>query len=90
MTRSMLDTKTVRCLLKKYLAVTRRMVAAPITSLCISAITQSELRVGLAGARTPPRFMRRPENSCDGSTCFRRKRSRPSLRTGSDLHRTKG
>ena len=50
MTRSMLDTKTVRCLLKKHPAVARRVAAAPITSLCISAITQGELRVGLAGA----------------------------------------
>ena len=46
--RYMLDTNTVSHLLKKHPAVTRRVVAAPITSLCISAITQGELLFGLA------------------------------------------
>jgi tRNA(fMet)-specific endonuclease VapC len=44
----MLDTNTVSHLLKKHPAVARRVVAAPITSLCISAITQGELLFGLA------------------------------------------
>lgn len=47
-TRYMLDTNTVSYLLKKHPAVARRVVAAPITSLCISAITQGELLFGLA------------------------------------------
>jgi tRNA(fMet)-specific endonuclease VapC len=54
MTRYMLDTNTVSHLLKKHPAVARRVVAAPITALCISAITQGELLFGLAkrpGAR---------------------------------------
>ena len=48
MTRYMLDTNTVSHLLKKHPAVARRLVAVPITSLCISAITQGELLFGLA------------------------------------------
>ena len=48
MTRYMLDTNTVSHLLKKHPAVARRVVAVPITSLCISAITQGELLFGLA------------------------------------------
>jgi tRNA(fMet)-specific endonuclease VapC len=51
----MLDTNTVSHLLKKHPAVARRVVAVPITDLCISAITQGELLFGLArrpGAKT--------------------------------------
>ena len=48
MTRYMLDTNTVSHLLKRHPAVTRRVVAVPITSVCISAITQGELLFGLA------------------------------------------
>ena len=48
MTRYMLDTNTVSHLLKKHPIVARRVVAVPITSLCISAITQGELLFGLA------------------------------------------
>jgi tRNA(fMet)-specific endonuclease VapC len=48
MTRYMLDTNTTSHLLKKHPAVARRVVAVPITSLCISAITQGELLFGLA------------------------------------------
>ncbi len=47
-TRYMLDTNTVSHLLKKHTAVARRVVGVPITSLCISAITQGELLFGLA------------------------------------------
>lgn len=47
-TRYMLDTNTVSHLLKKHPEVARRVVAVPITSLCISAITQGELLFGLA------------------------------------------
>ena len=47
-TRYMLDTNTVSHLLKNQPAVARRVVAVPITSLCISAITQGELLFGLA------------------------------------------
>lgn len=48
MTRYMLDTNTISHLIKKHPAVARRVVAVPITSLCISAITQGELLFGLA------------------------------------------
>lgn len=48
MTRYMLDTNTVSHLLKRHPAVARRVVAVPITSLCISAITLGELLYGLA------------------------------------------
>ncbi len=47
-TRYMLDTNTVSHLLKKHPAVARRLMAVPITSLCLSAITQGELLFGLA------------------------------------------
>jgi tRNA(fMet)-specific endonuclease VapC len=48
MTRYMLDTNIVSHLLKKHPVVARRVIAVPITSLCISAITQGELLFGLA------------------------------------------
>ncbi len=48
LTRYMLDTNTVSHLLKRHPAVTRRVVAVPITTVCISAITQGELLFGLA------------------------------------------
>ena len=48
MTRYMLDTNTVSHFLKKHPAVARRVMAVPITSVCISAITLGELRFGLA------------------------------------------
>ena len=48
MTRYMLDTNTVSHLFKKHPSVARRVVAVPITALCISAITQGELLSGLA------------------------------------------
>ena len=48
MTRYMLDTNTVSHLLKRHPVVARRVVAVPITSVCISAITQGELLFGLA------------------------------------------
>jgi tRNA(fMet)-specific endonuclease VapC len=47
-TRYMLDTNTVSHLLKKHPVIARRVVETPITSLCISAITQGELLFGLA------------------------------------------
>jgi tRNA(fMet)-specific endonuclease VapC len=48
MTRYMLDTNTVSHLLRNHPAVARHVAAMPITSLCISAITQGELLFGLA------------------------------------------
>lgn len=48
MKRYMLDTNTVSHLLKEHPSVARRVVAAPITSLCVSAITAGELLFGLA------------------------------------------
>ncbi len=47
-TRYMLDTNTVSHLFRKHPAVMQRVVAAPITALCISATTQGELLFGLA------------------------------------------
>jgi tRNA(fMet)-specific endonuclease VapC len=44
----MLDTNTVSHLIKEHPAVTRRLVAAPMASLCISSITEGELLFGLA------------------------------------------
>jgi tRNA(fMet)-specific endonuclease VapC len=48
MKRYMLDTNTVSYLVKAHPAVTRRVVAAPMTALCVSAITEGELLFGLA------------------------------------------
>ena len=48
MKRTMLDTNTVSYLLKAHPAVCRRVAAAPMASLCISAITEGELLFGLA------------------------------------------
>lgn len=44
----MLDTNTVSRLIKEHPAVVGRVVAAPMASLCISAITKGELFFGLA------------------------------------------
>lgn len=44
----MLDTNTVSHLIKGHSAVMRRVVAVPMASLCISAITKGELLFGLA------------------------------------------
>ena len=48
MKRYMLDTNTVSHLLREHLVVTKRIVAVPMASLCISAITEGELLFGLA------------------------------------------
>ena len=48
MKRYMLDTNTVSHLLKGHPAVARHLVAVPMASLCISAITEGELLFGLA------------------------------------------
>jgi tRNA(fMet)-specific endonuclease VapC len=48
MRRYMLDTNTVSHLLKEHPSVVRRVVAVPMTSLCISSITEGELLFGLA------------------------------------------
>ncbi len=44
----MLDTNTVSHLIKKHPVVSQRIVETPMSSLCISAITQAELMFGLA------------------------------------------
>lgn len=44
----MLDTNTVSHLVARHPAVQRRIVAVPMTALCISAVTAGELRFGLA------------------------------------------
>ena len=48
MKRYMLDTNTVSHFLKQHPAVTRQVIAKPMPSLCISAITEGELLFGLA------------------------------------------
>lgn len=48
MRRYMLDANTVSHLLEAHPAVTRRVVAAPMAALCVSAITEGELLYGLA------------------------------------------
>lgn len=48
MRRYMLDTNMVSHLLKGHPTAARRVVAAPMASLCISAITEGELLFGLA------------------------------------------
>lgn len=48
MKRYMLDTNTVSDLIKKHPTVARRVVAVPMPSLCVSAITEGELLFGLA------------------------------------------
>lgn len=48
MKRYMLDTNMVSHLIKAHPAVCSRVVVVPITSLCISVITEAELQFGLA------------------------------------------
>ena len=48
MKRYMLDTNTVSHLIKEHPSVVRRVVAAPMASLCMSAITKGGLFFGLA------------------------------------------
>ena len=48
MKRYMLDTNTVSHLIRAHPGVARRVVAAPMACLCISAITDGELLFGLA------------------------------------------
>jgi tRNA(fMet)-specific endonuclease VapC len=48
MIRYMLDTNTVSNFLKQHPSITTNVLAKPITSLVISAITEGELQYGLA------------------------------------------
>jgi tRNA(fMet)-specific endonuclease VapC len=48
MTRFMLDTNTVAYLLRRHPQVVRRVQATPAERLCLSAVTEGELRYGLA------------------------------------------
>jgi tRNA(fMet)-specific endonuclease VapC len=48
MKRYMLDTNTVSHLIKSNLKVAQRIVSMPMTSLCISVITEGELLFGLS------------------------------------------
>jgi tRNA(fMet)-specific endonuclease VapC len=48
MTRYMLDTNTVRHLIREHPAVVRRVLAVPMAAVCISSITKAELLFGLA------------------------------------------
>ncbi|MGQ3047217.1 MAG: type II toxin-antitoxin system VapC family toxin [Niveispirillum sp.] len=44
----MLDTNSVSHLIREHPMVVRRVVSAPMTALCLSAVTEAELRYGLA------------------------------------------
>ena len=46
--RYMLDTNVVSQLIRKHPAVVSRVTTAPMAALCISAVTEGELLVGLA------------------------------------------
>jgi tRNA(fMet)-specific endonuclease VapC len=46
--RYMLDTNIVSQLIRKHPAVVSRVTATPMAQLCISAVTEGELRFGLA------------------------------------------
>lgn len=46
--RYLLDTNTVSHLIKKHPVVSRRVLDVPMTSLCVSSITEGELLFGLA------------------------------------------
>ncbi|MES1196404.1 MAG: type II toxin-antitoxin system VapC family toxin [Steroidobacter sp.] len=48
MTRYMLDTNTVSDLLRGNARSTKQLVSVPITSLCISSVTEGEMLYGLA------------------------------------------
>ena len=48
MTRYMLDTNAVSHLIRGHSALTQRLLAVPMASVSISAITEGELRFGLA------------------------------------------
>lgn len=48
MTRYLLDTNTVSHLVRAHPHATRRLLAVPMSSVCISAITAGELAFGLA------------------------------------------
>lgn len=48
MTRYVLDTNVIGALVKNHPNVTQKIIAAPINSLCISAITEGEIYFGLA------------------------------------------
>jgi len=48
LTRYLLDTNMVSHLLRAHPEVVKRVIATPITSLCISAITEGELLFELA------------------------------------------
>lgn len=54
----LLDTNTVSHLIKGHPMVARRVVAAPIAALCISAITAGELYSGLAKRPDAKRLQR--------------------------------
>lgn len=48
MTRYLLDTNMVSQLVRRHPQVVQRVAAVPMSSLCISALTEGELRFGLA------------------------------------------
>jgi tRNA(fMet)-specific endonuclease VapC len=54
----MLDTNMVSHFIRQHPAVVPRVVAVPMTALCISAITEGELRFGLAKRPDAKRLQR--------------------------------
>jgi tRNA(fMet)-specific endonuclease VapC len=48
MKRFMLDTNSVSHLMKRQPNLVQRVVAAPMAALCVSAVTEGEMRFGLA------------------------------------------
>jgi tRNA(fMet)-specific endonuclease VapC len=58
MKRYMLDTNTVSYLLREMPSVTKRVIDEPMSSLCISAITEAELLFGVAKRPEAKRLQR--------------------------------
>ncbi|WP_284947042.1 type II toxin-antitoxin system VapC family toxin [Acidisoma cladoniae] len=58
MTRYMLDTNTVSYFVKEQAEVVRRVISVPMSSLCLSAITEGELLFGLAKRPSATRLHR--------------------------------
>jgi tRNA(fMet)-specific endonuclease VapC len=52
----MLDTNTISAFLKGNTKIAKRIIELPISSLCISSITEGELRFGLAKRPTAKRL----------------------------------
>jgi tRNA(fMet)-specific endonuclease VapC len=60
----MLDTNIVSHLMREHRVVTQRVIARPLDSLCISAITEGELLAGLARRPQASQLRRSFEEFC--------------------------